>query len=246
MGATFLCLITVFLIIHCQRERKLRHALEIIGLANFQKGELEKYDPDLGIEDQAELLPYDKKWEFPRHRLILGKQIGSGAFGMVMKAEAHGIVEWEATTTVAVKMAKRCTDSTHIKALASELKIMAHLGSHLNVVNLLGACTKNLAKQELFVIVEYCCYGNLQNYILRHREDFIDQIDLATGKVDFRISMNIKTQNMNSFPLCLETGTEDQRAMLKAGYDGPSCSNVTGKLLNTADSLIPQDLTGKY
>ncbi|XP_046395361.1 vascular endothelial growth factor receptor 2-like [Ischnura elegans] len=243
VGAAFFCLITVFLVIHYQRERKLRQALEIIGLANFQKGELEKYDPDLGIEDQAELLPYDKKWEFPRHRLILGKQIGSGAFGMVMKAEAHGIVEWEATTTVAVKMVKRCTDSTHIKALASELKIMAHLGSHLNVVNLLGACTKNLAKQELFVIVEYCYFGNLQEYIKQHRENFIDQIDPATGKVDFRRSKETKLQNVGSYPVRQATGTEDHWSMPGAEINGPSCNDVAGKMLNTADCLIPQDLT---
>lgn len=28
------------------------------------------------------------------------------------------------------------------QALMSELKIMSHLGPHLNIVNLLGACTK--------------------------------------------------------------------------------------------------------
>lgn len=29
------------------------------------------------------------------------------------------------------------------QALMSELKIMSHLGPHLNIVNLLGACTKH-------------------------------------------------------------------------------------------------------
>jgi FMS-like tyrosine kinase 1 len=66
-----------------------------------------------------------------------------------MKAEACGIMEGEAVTTVAVKMVKRNADYMHIKALASELKIMVHLGKHLNVVNLLGACTKNLTKRKL-------------------------------------------------------------------------------------------------
>jgi FMS-like tyrosine kinase 1 len=47
-----------------------------------------------------------------------------------------------------VKMVKRNADRMYIKALASELKIMVHLGKHLNVVNLLGACTKSLAKSE--------------------------------------------------------------------------------------------------
>lgn len=34
-----------------------------------------------------------------------------------------------------------------MRALISELKIMVHLGQHLNVVNLLGAVTKNIAKR---------------------------------------------------------------------------------------------------
>lgn len=66
-----------------------------------------------------------------------------------MKAEAYGLRNSEDKTVVAVKMVKKHSDVTLIKALASELKIMAHLGQHVNVVNLLGACTKNLANSEL-------------------------------------------------------------------------------------------------
>ena len=81
---------------------------------------------------------------------ISGKQLGSGAFGVVMKAEAHGIRENEIVTTVAVKMVRRTTEPTYVRALANELKIMAHLGKHLNVVNLLGACTKNIFKRTYY------------------------------------------------------------------------------------------------
>lgn len=37
------------------------------------------------------------------------------------------------------------------------------------------------------MIVEYCRYGNLHNYLLRHRNDFINQIDPATDKIDYNI-----------------------------------------------------------
>lgn len=37
-----------------------------------------------------------------------------------------------------------------MRALVTELKIMVHLGQHLNVVNLLGAVTKNIAKRKMF------------------------------------------------------------------------------------------------
>lgn len=80
---------------------------------------------------------------------IIGKQLGAGAFGVVYKADARGIINAEETTIVAVKMVKKTADNMYIKALASELKIMVHLGKHINIVNLLGACTKNVGKRKL-------------------------------------------------------------------------------------------------
>lgn len=95
----------------------------------------------------------------------------------------------------------------------SELKILIHIGNHLNVVNLLGACTKpngtglgravGRARRSwalgsrgrcfgvgpprgpwslsawllprpgpLMVIVEFCKYGNLSNFLRAKREAF--------------------------------------------------------------------------
>lgn len=71
-----------------------------------------------------------------------------------------------------------------MRALISELKIMVHLGQHLNVVNLLGAVTKNIAQREVMVIVEYCRFGNLQNFLVKHRNYFIDQIDREKDVID--------------------------------------------------------------
>ena len=44
-----------------------------------------------------------------------------------------------------------------IKALISELKILIHVGQHLNIVNLLGACTQQLSqgKSVLNLVLVY-------------------------------------------------------------------------------------------
>ncbi|XP_018563792.1 vascular endothelial growth factor receptor 1 isoform X2 [Anoplophora glabripennis] len=175
----------IFIVFKIQREKQQQRELEILGLTNFRNGAVENINPELGIDEQADLLPYDQKWEFPREHLKLDKQLGSGAFGVVMKAVAKNIVEREYETTVAVKMVKKNTDHACIKALASELKIMIHLGKHLNIVNLLGACTKNVAKRELLVIVEFCQFGNLHNYLLKHRENYLDQVDSKSGRINY-------------------------------------------------------------
>ena len=36
-------------------------------------------------------------------------------------------------------------EAVYIRALVGELKILIHLGKHVNIVNLLGACTETIA-----------------------------------------------------------------------------------------------------
>nr|BAI67804.1 vascular endothelial growth factor receptor [Idiosepius paradoxus] len=135
------------------------------------------YNPDIPIVEQTSCLPYDSRWEFPKERLRLGMILGQGAFGRVVKAEAIGIQDGVDVTTVAVKMVKDCTDREQMQALLSELKILIHIGQHLNIVNLLGAVTKNIRYGELYVMVEYCSIGNLRNYLLRNKDNFVDTME---------------------------------------------------------------------
>ncbi|XP_078404089.1 vascular endothelial growth factor receptor 2 [Cetorhinus maximus] len=130
-------------------------------------------DPDeIPMDEQCKQLSYDaSKWEFPRDRLKLGKPLGCGAFGKVVEAAAFNIEKVSTCKTVAVKMLKDGATSSEQRALMSELKILIHIGHHLNVVNLLGACTK--AGGPLMVIVEFCKYGNLSNYLRSKRNIYV-------------------------------------------------------------------------
>ncbi|XP_074530172.1 vascular endothelial growth factor receptor kdr-like isoform X2 [Halichoeres trimaculatus] len=161
-AATFLWLMLILFI------RKLRKQP-----AHYKMGPSIIIDPDeCPLDEQNDLLQYDSsKWEFPRDRLRLGKTLGHGAFGKVVEASAFGIDKLSTCKTVAVKMLKGGATSNERKALMSELKILIHIGHHLNVVNLLGACTK--PGGPLMMIVEFCKYGNLSNYLRSKREDFM-------------------------------------------------------------------------
>ncbi|XP_050953554.1 vascular endothelial growth factor receptor 1 isoform X1 [Labeo rohita] len=124
------------------------------------------------LVEHCDRLQYDPaQWEFPRDRLKLEKPLGRGAFGRVMQASAFGICNSASCTTVAVKMLKDGATPSEHKALMTELKILNHIGHHLNVVNLLGACTKQGG--PLMVIVEYCKFGNLSAYLKSKREVFL-------------------------------------------------------------------------
>ncbi|KAM4708711.1 platelet-derived growth factor receptor alpha [Discoglossus pictus] len=114
-------------------------------------------------------LPYDSRWEFQRDGLVLGRILGSGAFGKVVEGTAYGLSHSQPVMKVAVKMLKPTARSSEKQALMSELKIMTHLGAHLNIVNLLGACTKS---GPIYIITEYCFYGDLVNYLHKNRDNF--------------------------------------------------------------------------
>jgi len=69
--------------------------------------------------------------------------LGTGNFGTVMKGTVT--INHE-TIPAAVKTVKK-KGVHYFKALLTELKIMAFIGKHPNIVNLIGACTQNLRKR---------------------------------------------------------------------------------------------------
>ena len=93
-------------------------------------------------------------------------------------------------------MIRSYADLAALASLVSELKILIHLGSHLNIVNLLGACTDvtkgNILRRcclfskpihvdhvpgDFLVIVEYARFGNLLSALLANRHLYVDQVD---------------------------------------------------------------------
>ncbi|KAF4077216.1 hypothetical protein AMELA_G00205570 [Ameiurus melas] len=118
-------------------------------------------------------LPYNPKWEFPRDRLTFGQVLGSGAFGKVVEATALGLEKDDHITQVAVKMLKSSALSEEKEALMCELKILSHLGSHANIVNLLGACTHG---GPVLLITEFCSHGDLLNFLRRKAPLFINSV----------------------------------------------------------------------
>uniref|UniRef100_A0AAZ3S6F0 Vascular endothelial growth factor receptor 3 n=1 Tax=Oncorhynchus tshawytscha TaxID=74940 RepID=A0AAZ3S6F0_ONCTS len=175
-------------------------------------------DPgEVPLGEQFEYLPYDSsQWEISMDKLQLGKVLGHGAFGKVIEASILGISQNNSLDTVAVKMLKEGACASDHKALMSELKILIHIGNHLNVVNLLGACTK--PSGPLMVVVEYCKYGNLSNYLRAKREFFLP----------YRTQSQVRRM--------IEAGQVEQRARLPSS---PSSSSI-GSLQNQSPSKSNQ------
>ncbi|XP_065220155.1 fibroblast growth factor receptor 2-like [Planococcus citri] len=108
----------------------------------------------------------DEHWEYPRQHLHLGETLGEGEFGKVVQAEAKDI--WKRgndLVTVAVKMLKDDHLDSDMIDLVSEMELMKLLGSHQNILSLLGCCSQG---GSLLVITEYARNGNLKNFLQKH------------------------------------------------------------------------------
>lgn len=111
-------------------------------------------------------LPLDTEWEIQRDVLTLGKSLGEGAFGKVVRAEGQNMVKQGVSTIVAVKMLKEGHTDTEMMDLVSEMEMMKMIGKHINIINLLGCCTQD---GPLYVVVEYAPHGNLRDFLRQHR-----------------------------------------------------------------------------
>uniref|UniRef100_A0A914VHM1 Protein kinase domain-containing protein n=1 Tax=Plectus sambesii TaxID=2011161 RepID=A0A914VHM1_9BILA len=129
------------------------------------------------IYEHLDYLVYDEKYELDPANLKLLQILGSGHFG-----DVHlGILNLNgAKTPVAVKKTKQLASiqQTKVKkspeecskiwqmerdSLRDELKIMAHIGFHSNVVRLIGAITTS--KDDFCLVSEYCEYGSLDTFL---------------------------------------------------------------------------------
>ncbi|OXA52017.1 Vascular endothelial growth factor receptor 1 [Folsomia candida] len=115
------------------------------------------------LMDRIHYERYKKEdFEIERNKLQfdMDNPLGSGDYGKVYKGllqPADGTL-----VTVAVKTVNpESADVICFKALLTELKVWTYLGSHPNLVGLLGACTTEIRDRTLLIVSEFCALGNL-------------------------------------------------------------------------------------
>ncbi|KAM3863431.1 proto-oncogene tyrosine-protein kinase receptor Ret [Diretmus argenteus] len=118
------------------------------------------------IETDTFKIPEDPKWEFPRKNLVLGKTLGEGEFGKVVKATAFRLKGKAGYTTVAVKMLKENASHSELRDLLSEFTLLKQV-NHPHVIKMYGACSQD---GPLHLIVEYAKYGSLRNFLRESRK----------------------------------------------------------------------------
>lgn len=132
-------------------------------------------------------LPYNKAYEIPFGNISLESTLlGKGQFGQVLKGTLK-TKSMERNLIVAVKTANSNSDGCCFRSLLSELKILTCVGQHDHIVNLIGACTGELKQGKLYIVVEFCAHGSVDNYLLARRGFFenmiVDDQIIATNSV---------------------------------------------------------------
>ncbi|XP_038056082.1 tyrosine kinase receptor Cad96Ca-like [Patiria miniata] len=101
-----------------------------------------------------------------RDLVEIEKEIGRGAFGRVLLGTALGIEEVGKRTKVAIKTIKEGADRQAKVELLEELDVMKKIGSHPNIVRLLGYCIET---DPIYLIVEYLGKGDLKKVLMGYR-----------------------------------------------------------------------------
>ncbi|PFX29124.1 Mast/stem cell growth factor receptor kita [Stylophora pistillata] len=134
-----------------------------------------------------EIIPLDK-WEILPKQVHYEEELGRGAFGVVYKAtltRRAGIEVFETRKTlepekqcqvVAVKVLQGDPSEEQREAFLHEILQMKVLGSHQNIVSLVGCCTLQETK---FLVIEYVPYGDLLQWLRKKRRSVIK--NLASG-----------------------------------------------------------------
>ncbi|XP_063605609.1 vascular endothelial growth factor receptor 3-like [Penaeus indicus] len=217
---------------------------------DWEAGNPSAITSDLSLQEQADLLPYKGKFEVSRNNITFDKLLGCGAFGRVYRAQLEIPDTDTAPVTVAVKMVKSRKDNLQLNALQSELKILIHIGQHVNIVNLVAACTKNLhTKGELMILVEYCRFGNILDFMRRNHRTFVNQLDPETDSINpsvarlpqenFRTSVadivyisegRVAFQNVDSNATCPGLFPTSREMLLSSTQHSQALTNVDSEM----------------
>ncbi|CAH1249313.1 LRRC15 [Branchiostoma lanceolatum] len=99
-------------------------------------------------------------------RLEICEKIGRGAFGVVSRALLH--LDTETTKEVAVKTFSASADEDDKLSFLQEIRAVVDLGSHENLLGLIGCCT--LVGDLMYLITEFMPHGDLKSFLGKCRD----------------------------------------------------------------------------
>ncbi|XP_053154060.1 tyrosine-protein kinase STYK1 isoform X2 [Hemicordylus capensis] len=112
-----------------------------------------------------------KELEIPREKICLESVefIQNGSFGGIYRAELRTNIPGK-TQPVILKALQDAASSHELKDFLEKIEFYQFLGSHANIVKLLGCCTNQM---PLYMVLEDASNGNLLNFLWTCRKDIV-------------------------------------------------------------------------
>lgn len=206
---------------------------------------LESPSPDglqVSYVDPSEL-PYDTEWEVPRQNIELGPVMSSGTFGRIIEASVLDLTGPNSSTKASVTTVK---DGAALQSLLSDLKILLHVGPHLNLLNLLGASTKD---GSLMVISECCRHGDLGSYLRKHRHTFSTgpapcrsesdgYMDMDSEGSQYVAMKQLRVLQQPEYEILHNTSHTSEQQGALCGSEELSLSDLLGFCFQTASAML--------
>ncbi|KAK3093046.1 hypothetical protein FSP39_010475 [Pinctada imbricata] len=140
---------------------KKRHSFKAIIIPKTTVAKSNSYKSNVGckVDYSNQLLVMSDEWELDTRLLKFSSPIGQGAFGKV-------VTGYYSNKKVAIKLVRDSAPLSYKEDLLAEINLMKRLGSHPNIVSLMGACTLS---EPIALVMEYVPYGNLQTFLKKCR-----------------------------------------------------------------------------
>jgi serine/threonine protein kinase len=142
----------------------------LVRSASGSDEQKKRFHPQRYLKEQIKSISVDSRREVKRSAFTIGDEIGSGNFSNVCRGEIRGVFDKHSKTPVAIKTLKAPVNQEDLDNMIGEIKVLGHVKPHLNLVSMIGSCTTEFKKSEqLWVLLEFCEYGDLRNYLLGNR-----------------------------------------------------------------------------
>ena len=139
-------------------------------LTSRTDGHEHRFDPQRYLEQQSKSKSVDSRREIKRSEFTVGDEIGSGNFSSVCRGVITGLFDKLSKTPVAIKTLKGPIRQEDLDNMIAEIKVLGHVKPHLNLVSMIGSCTTEFKKsKQVWMLLEFCEYGDLRNYLLGNR-----------------------------------------------------------------------------
>ena len=142
------------------------------ALDTFMNGDQARINSTVVLNEKAAHLSYRRKYEIEESKFEIGKKIGGGSFGSVYE----GILTGQ-NIKVAIKSVNDSLDRSQVFALMCEIKVLDKLDKHINLVNMIGACTAQQNSGKIWLILEYCPCGDMKIFLNKNSDVFIQDLN---------------------------------------------------------------------